>query len=361
MYDKKRSDNYFLSLWQEIRITFFLVASLLIIGIFIGLMVPQYYKIQLLQTVLEKFSAILSGADEWYILAYRIFINNLNVTAILFVGGIFIFIPGLIILINSVIIGIFLELSYNLQTIIPGNFWITLASLVPHGIFEIPAFILSATFGINLGLKILAGKNILSSLSRRQSIIYYSKQFLILILPLLIIAAFMEATVSSYLLDSQTEKYQNKYLDSRLAFNFSDIFLKKYQCETADNFSQPNADNLIESPILLGGLLYDMNFLQKISRINNAAHWTDFYQCQSGYLKITSSSPNKYRAADAVLDRKYFLDKLDYSWEEKDKNLLLYRRKNGNLQEYVYFVDYQDKLIVATWSGMDYKILKEIL
>ncbi len=65
-------------------------------------------------------------------------------------------------------------------------------AIVPHGIFEIPAFLLSAAIGLRLGREVLKGKG---ERHLKKELRKGLRVFLILILPLLIIAALIESVL----------------------------------------------------------------------------------------------------------------------------------------------------------------------
>lgn len=71
------------------------------------------------------------------------------------------------------------------------------AFIVPHGIFELPAAVLATAFALRLGASIIAppagvavGENMLRALAD------WVKMFIFVVLPLLLIAAFVEATIT---------------------------------------------------------------------------------------------------------------------------------------------------------------------
>jgi len=65
-------------------------------------------------------------------------------------------------------------------------------AIVPHGIFEIPAFLLSASIGLRLGREVLKRKG---ERHFKKELRNGLKVFLILILPLLLIAALIESAL----------------------------------------------------------------------------------------------------------------------------------------------------------------------
>ena len=73
-----------------------------------------------------------------------------------------------------------------------GNGYLILLRLLPHGIFEIPALILSLGLGLKLGFFIFT-KNKKKYL--KDNLINSLRVFVYIILPLLIIAAIIEASL----------------------------------------------------------------------------------------------------------------------------------------------------------------------
>jgi len=82
----------------------------------------------------------------------KIFANNLQACILLFLGGasfgiLTIFIMSL----NGIVIGAIMEIVHQDHTLL-----FVAAAILPHGIFEIPAFILSGALGILLAQSLIA-------------------------------------------------------------------------------------------------------------------------------------------------------------------------------------------------------------
>lgn len=76
-----------------------------------------------------------------------IFLNNIGVTLMLLLSGIFFgIIPVLLILLNGYTFGMVVALSIHEL-----GWGMTLSGFLPHAIFEIPALLLAASYGIFLG------------------------------------------------------------------------------------------------------------------------------------------------------------------------------------------------------------------
>ncbi len=130
---------------------------------------------------------------------FALFFNNIRASALMAILGIipFLFLPAIILGYNAVIIGIACAFSMAMGT---GVSFLVLA-LLPHGIFEIPALILSAALGIYLCkelVKKLVGRSRLASFSG----VFLSmlRFYLCVILPLLVVAALVETYFTPWLL-----------------------------------------------------------------------------------------------------------------------------------------------------------------
>ena len=136
-----------------------------------------------------------SGGISFFALLF----NNIRASALMAILGIipFLFLPAIILGYNAVIIGIACAFSMAMGT---GVSFLVLA-LLPHGIFEIPALILSAALGIYLCkelVKKLVGRSRLASFSG----VFLSmlRFYLCVILPLLVVAALVETYFTPWLL-----------------------------------------------------------------------------------------------------------------------------------------------------------------
>lgn len=127
--------------------------------------------------------------------ALNILSRNLWATAILLVSGITVVIPIVILFANGFIFGFVskLTLTKNLGILI------FIEGVLPHSIFEFPAFLISAAMGIRTGIIIFGTRK-----DRMKNLILHLKElaiiYLLVIIPLLVIAAFIEAFVSAALI-----------------------------------------------------------------------------------------------------------------------------------------------------------------
>lgn len=174
--------NYLIDSKKFILIIFliFLVSSFA--GYFIVLPIGVKEQIlQYLQTLVEE----TKGMSQFQLTKF-IFFNNLRSTLFGIFFGTFL---GIFPILGSICNGYILGFVSNMSVGSQG--FTSLLSLLPHGIFEFPAIFISLGVGLRLGVNALKGNK--KNLYFKQEIINSLRIFLLIILPLLIIAAIIEA------------------------------------------------------------------------------------------------------------------------------------------------------------------------
>lgn len=120
-----------------------------------------------------------------------IFLNNsIKGFLSLILGFLFGLAPLYFIFINGQIIGIVVYI-FTLKE----GLWRVLLSLAPHGIFEIPAFILASGYGLWLGYRFY--RKLRYDEAFKPHFVLAMKKFAWIILPLFLVAAFVEAYITS--------------------------------------------------------------------------------------------------------------------------------------------------------------------
>ena len=147
------------------------------------------------QDALNELEKLIKGSLDFpkTLLGLALFLwgKNLLASAVATVGGFLTFgiIPILSLIFNGLIIG------YAMKPIIylHGADYL-LASLTPHGIIELPAFFLSASVGIYMGVE--QALKIIRKRPKTYSAKAAAKFFIYIIVPLLLVAAFIEAFIT---------------------------------------------------------------------------------------------------------------------------------------------------------------------
>jgi stage II sporulation protein M len=195
---KKRKNNFFYRNYQEvgdyiggIKKQIYFVIYLFLIFVVIALIfpTPDFISTQiseLIKSLAERTKDLNTSELIWFI-----FKNNFSVSIIGVVFGlVFCIIPFILTAANGYVIGYVIKMLIEKLGFFSGiaNLW----RLFPHGIFEIPAIIISLAIGIKLGLNFIESLNKNSFRGFGRNLILIFKTILFVILPLLIIAAVIE-------------------------------------------------------------------------------------------------------------------------------------------------------------------------
>jgi stage II sporulation protein M len=165
-------------------------------GMMIGLIIV--YRVPALTDrftdTLAEFIGMFTGMPRWK-LAAAIFLNNaLKTLLAILLGPALGIVPAIFLLANGAALGVALSLS------IKARGWATsLLSIVPHGLLELPAVFLGTSIGVMLGIhtvKRFAGK---SETNFRAEMGRALKYYCTVILPLLFVAALVEAFLTAAL------------------------------------------------------------------------------------------------------------------------------------------------------------------
>jgi stage II sporulation protein M len=124
------------------------------------------------------------------VLAATLFFNNMQACLVMFLGGAsFGILTALVIVSNGVLIGSIVEIVRQQE----GALYIA-AALLPHGIFEIPAFVMSGTLGFLLARSLWNEWSVQGDAAADAS--WMGRTFLQFVVPLLLLAAFTEAFIT---------------------------------------------------------------------------------------------------------------------------------------------------------------------
>jgi|WetSurMetagenome_2_1015567.scaffolds.fasta_scaffold112749_2 stage II sporulation protein M len=179
-------DNYSLS-WKfikESRNYFFIVSAIFLVFVVIGFFFPIFF-IDYINQFIKQIVAQTNGMNS---IQLFIFILQNNVSAA-FLGLVLGFFLGVMPIFYAAFNGYLIGFVANKVVAVSGG--LVLLKLFPHGIFEIPALILSLGLGLRFGMFIFRKKG-----KRKKDFLYSLENslrvFLYVIIPLLLIAAIIE-------------------------------------------------------------------------------------------------------------------------------------------------------------------------
>jgi len=176
----------------------FMVASVLLIvaGAIFGIVSSMYFPeiAGARSEAIKEFSRLFLGLSKPY-LALAIFLNNALKTLAVIVLGIFAgLLPLVFLLVNGYVLGLVLHVSLQSKGL--SVFFLAVA---PHGVFELPAILLGTSIGLMLGalsLRRFFGKG---EGSLGNDLARGLRFFVTVIVPMLLLAALIEAFVTSAL------------------------------------------------------------------------------------------------------------------------------------------------------------------
>jgi len=179
-----------------VRLHPYMIASLILFGAgtAIGLVVVSYFPglADHFEETIAAFVKTFAGMPRLK-LAAAIFVNNTIKTLLaILLGALFGIIPAFFLLANGIALGVAWSLSASAR-----GPWLSLLSILPHGILELPAVFLGTSIGMAIGvqaLKRLTGK---SDLNISAELVSGLRYFCSVIVPLLFIAALVEAFVTA--------------------------------------------------------------------------------------------------------------------------------------------------------------------
>ncbi|RQD69099.1 MAG: stage II sporulation protein M [Tindallia sp. MSAO_Bac2] len=145
----------------------------------------------------ELASEVFSGSSMWR--GVRIlFFNNLRASLMMLLGGIILILPLFGLIVNGGLVGAVSALILNEGTI--GLFGFYVVGILPHGIFEIPALILSGAIGLKVSKEILLPPQNQTRKHRLKKNYQAALWSLPAIILLLAIAAIVEVFVTPWLM-----------------------------------------------------------------------------------------------------------------------------------------------------------------
>jgi len=180
----------YLDCWKYLKESknyIYIIISLFIVSILLGWFLPvPEALLEIIQNYVQELIDKTAGMNYFQLLRF-IMGNNIFVAfSSLFLGIIFGILPVFGALLNGYVLG------FVISRVIEGGGVMVLWKLFPHGVFEIPALILSLGLGLRLGISIF-------SRNPKKGVKYNARNalrvFVFVILPLLIIAGIIETSL----------------------------------------------------------------------------------------------------------------------------------------------------------------------
>jgi stage II sporulation protein M len=180
------------SLKNAVIITFLLFFSTILIG-WVGTAQHPEIGEQFMALFEKQVAGQVMGGTSLEI-SGKIFANNLEACLLLFLGGasfgiLTIFIMSL----NGIVIGAIMELVHEQH-----SFAFVAAAILPHGIFEIPGFVIAGALGVMFSQSLV--NEYYGSGDAAVDAQQLARRFVLLVLPLISIAAVVEAFITPHII-----------------------------------------------------------------------------------------------------------------------------------------------------------------
>lgn len=185
---KAGSEGNYVRCWKyikESKIYFLIILTLFLFSLLIGYFLPVFFQ-ELIKNLIEDLVKKTAGMDFYQLL---LFILKNNITTAFFgllLGIILGFFPIMLAIMNGYVLGFIFGKTAKVYG------FSVLFRLLPHGIFELPALVLSLGLGLKLASFIFA-KNKKEQL--KYDLENSLRVFIYVILPLLIVAGVIETAL----------------------------------------------------------------------------------------------------------------------------------------------------------------------
>lgn len=280
------------TLWFVVTLLF---AGCFMVGMLLGWFVPTSAKLTIIEAVLDKFDTILTDSPTNFLLSVNIFINNAVVALLVLLAGMIPLLPIVIVSGNGVIIGIFVDLMWRLNLLQPGSFASAIIGLLPHGLFELTAIFLAGSIGTTALVKLIFPTHVQPQQSRLQFLATSIKWFAFIVMPLLIVAAFVESFVSPRVVGAVQHWQQGVLKNNEMSVALNSVLLAESGCVPAST-PATTAD-----PTQLAKL-YQADVYALLRQRAQANGWVELYTCRDQQPLLLSSYTGAVWSSEQALD-----------------------------------------------------------
>lgn len=195
-------------------------------GILAGLAGSDKSKATEINSLMETYSNLGLETTKTPKLFYQIFFQNLKALSITIILGLTVIVPPILLLFEGMTLATVFDSLFRFSAIglIDKPVSALIVSLLPHGIIELSVIVFCTFLSILTGLKIIFTKKIAPDFNRRNFLFKVAKGFIFIIIPLILLAAFMESFVSGSLsINMSVNQIQKDKILNNIVLNSSDI------------------------------------------------------------------------------------------------------------------------------------------
>ncbi|MDP3971145.1 MAG: stage II sporulation protein M [bacterium] len=323
--------------------------SIFILSVILGIVLPSAWKLIMFESIADKFDQILSGATNDLHLTQRVFLNNLMVSTILYALGFSVILPIFIIISNGIMIGIFISLLVRAEAIMPGVFTSSIISLIPHGIFELSAFFIAGALSIIATIKVIFTK-IVEPTKSRKFVLYESfMRFFILVMPLLIIAAFVEVYISNNVREAYLNLNAKRHINDKLQVAINPKFISDKNCHPNTKSNASEDDNAGTNLTSIATILYDEDINVQLKKRKQGSYWNTNYKCDDNFfIAIQVWSGDSWSIDQGIDLQKKILNisNADFKISNYNTNRIILNSENPDNKSIIEFLELNNKVVM---------------
>ncbi len=172
---------------RKSKMYIFIAVGIFLLFSILGFIFPIFEEE--IMIVISEMKTMFEGLNVWQTIGLLFFNNSRTSLLAIILGFSFGIVPLILSMSNGYIIGFVSRMVTNEYSFF--EMW----RILPHGIFELPAVLISMGIGLRIGIEILTKptkKNFLDNLDKAL------KTFVLIVVPLLIIAAIIEGLLIAY-------------------------------------------------------------------------------------------------------------------------------------------------------------------
>ena len=168
--------------------------AIMALGILLGFISYDLVKDDMIPVIKQVFGSVVAAKSD-LLMIIQVFLTNTWASLALMILGVFILPTLLIMLSNGFVVGVVMTMSLE-KGLTAGKLFL---GIMPHGVFEIPAIILSASLGIRIAVKTILPAGRRRRIAFAQGVREAAAAYITVVLPLLVVAALVEVLVSKRL------------------------------------------------------------------------------------------------------------------------------------------------------------------
>jgi len=178
------------------QLKYYMIVGLIIFILFtvIGYFVAEHFQVSIIGELVDQFQ-LFANLDSFALMLFVFLNNSIKSFFAILLGFLLAIVPLLFVTINGLLIGMVF-----FDAVKERGWAFILSAILPHGVIEIPVFLLSVAIGMKMGVQTvfkLDGKDVKLKSELKNGLRF----FILYILPLFLLSAFTEAFITPFFIN----------------------------------------------------------------------------------------------------------------------------------------------------------------